>query len=187
MATRSYLFRGRLLIFVILLVAVVSVTAQSGNQLIEGLITIYTRAYPEIEFRLLNTMEDYDRLLPLTKSLGEDLSNLDYEHPKEVRITLVEAQQYRIATLLYHDVGSATLFKTPSAAVTEKPYTCLITSNRKLLDEDPLAATRFMYGLPETILESMPESLRISNHDLLLYAVDHEVFHCVDAYVNGPL
>jgi len=132
-------------------------------------------------------MKDYENLLPLTKSLGESLSNADYEHPEELRITLIEAQEYRIKTLLHNGMGSSTLFKTSDASVTKKPYTCLITWGDLLFNEDPLSATRFMYDLDETVLESMPVQLLIDNHDFLMFSIDHEVFHCIDAFTNGPM
>jgi hypothetical protein len=164
-----------------------SVSAQTNSNLIDERITRYREAYPDIEFQLLHSMSDYDQLLPLTESLGEDLSKVDYEHPEEVRITLVEAQEYRIKTLLYNGNGSATLFKTPHARITEKPYTCLITLNLFLLGEAPLTATRFMYDLDEDTLGSIPESFHLNNQDFLLFSIDHELFHCIDAYTNRHL
>lgn len=164
-----------------------SVSGQTISDLIDERVEQYREAYPDIEFQLLNSMSEYDQLLPLTDSLGEDLSNVDYEHPAEVRITLVEAQEYRIKTLLIDGYGSATLFKTPHARITIKPYTCLITLDSLVLDESPLAATRFMYDLGEAALGSMPESFHLDNRVFSLYSIDHEVFHCIDAYTNGYL
>lgn len=166
--------------------AILDVFAQYDNELIEGRLEIYSRVYPEIDFKLLYQLSDYDQLLPLTKSLGEDLSNFDYEHPEELRITLVEAQEYRIQFLLNNGMGSTTMFKTPSS-IAGKPYTCLITLSNPMSSQGDLAATFFMYDLDESILVSMPESLRIDNKDFSLYSLDHEVFHCIDVYTNGPL
>jgi len=157
------------------------------ESLIEERITRYRKAYPEIEFTLLLKMSDFEQLLPLADSLGKNLSNIDYEHPEEARITLVEAQEYRIRLQLDNGNGSATLFKTPKAKITGKPYTCLITYNLSMLDEEPLAATRFMYNIDEEALDSMPEAFYLNNQDFLLYTFDHEVFHCIDAYTNGFL
>ena len=142
-------------------------------------------AYPEIEFVLLNSTEDFDQLTPLTGSLGEDLSNVDYEHPESARIMLVEAQEYRIALQLKNNNSSATLFKTPNARVTKKPYTCLITLNIPLLDESALAAPRFMYVIDDEALASLPESYLLDNQEFLVYSVNHEAFHCIDAYTNA--
>ena len=175
----------KMALLAVLLLVTHSVSGQTISDLIEKRIEQYREAYPDIEFQLLNSMSDYDPLLPLTDSLGEDLSNVDYEHPDEVRITLVEVQEYRIETLLINGYGSATLFKTPHARITKKPYTCLITLDSHLLDESPLAATRFMYDLDEATLDSMPESFHLDNRVYSLFSIDHELFHCIDAYTNG--
>ena len=50
---------------------------------------------------------------------------------------------------------------------------------------DPLAATRMMYNFSEEDLELIPPKLQLDNREFLLYTVDHEVFHCVDAYMHG--
>ena len=179
--------RLRLLLVIVLSVEALSVSAQTGSFLVSERISQYRQAYPEIEFKLLYTMEDYDEILPLTESLGKDLSNPEYEHPEDARITLVEAQEYRIARLIDNDMSSATLFKTPNANITDHPYVCLITMNHQLSDWDPLAATRFMYDLDEETIRTMPISLRLNNRDFLLFTIDHEIFHCIDTYTNGFL
>ncbi|TNF99614.1 MAG: hypothetical protein EP297_05245 [Gammaproteobacteria bacterium] len=155
-------------------------------QLVEERIERYTQAYPEIEFKLLFTIDDYEQLVPFTKTFGNDLSNLDYEHPAELRTTLIDAQQHRIIMLLYNGMGSSTLFKTPSAVVTKKPYTCLLTLNHPVVNQKPITSTRFMFDLDEKTLNTMPESLHIDNQDFLLFTLDHEIFHCIDVYTNGP-
>jgi len=174
-------------LFIVLSFSVYSSSANTPTQLIDKQITLYRAAYPEIEFKLLYEMADFDQLMPLTHSLGEDLSNVDYEHPGDLRITLVEAQEYRIAFQLANGNGTATLFKTPNARITNKPYSCLITLSIPLLDEAASAATQFMYDIGDDTFKSIPESYYIDNQDFLAYSIDHEVFHCIDAYVNGSL
>lgn len=174
-----------LMLFLLLILSTCIASAQPNSQLIGEQLTIYREAYPEIEFKLLHSRTDFDQLIPLTDSLGEGLSNVDYEHPGNLRITLVEAQEYRIALHLNNGNGTATLFKTPNARITKKPYTCLLTLNLSLLDESTLAASRFMYDLDDEALTSIAESNLINNHDFLMYSIDHEVFHCIDAYTNG--
>ena len=44
-----------------------------------------------------------------------------------------------------------------------------------------------MYDLDEESLNSLPESYHLDNQDFLLYSIDHEVFHCIDAYTSGFL
>mgnify|MGYP001812356597 FL=1 len=180
-----------LMLFGFLLLLLGGPSAQSSNNqaklasilspLIEERITRYREAYPEVEFRLLLKSPDFEQLLPLTDSLGKDVSNIDYEHPEEARITLIEAQEFRIGLHLDNGNGTATLFKTPNARITDKPYTCLITLNIPLIDESAMAASRFMYDLDDEALAFLSESYLIDNKDFLVYSFDHEMFHCVDA------
>jgi len=177
----------KVVLLIVLSFSVYSSSANTPTQLIDKQITLYRAAYPEIEFKLLYKMADFDLLMPLTHSLGEGLSNVDYEHQGDLRITLVEAQEYRIAFQLANGNATATLFKTPNARITDKPYSCLITLSIPLLDEAASAATQFMYGIEDDTFNSIPESYYIDNQDFLAYSIDHEVFHCIDAYVNGSL
>ena len=174
-------------LFIMLSLFVPCSYAQGTAQLIDDRISLYKKAYPQIEFKLLHSKADFDQLLPLTSSLGKDLSNVDYEHPESARIKLVEAQEYRIALQLDIGNGTATLFKTPNARITNKPYTCLVTLNIPLLDDSALAASRFMYDMDDAALSSLSEPYLIDNNDFLVYSIDHEVFHCIDAYSNGFL
>ena len=176
-----------MVLFVMQSLFVPSSFAQATTQLIDERISLYRKAYPEIEFKLLHSKADFDQLLPLTSSLGKDLRNVDYEHPESARITLVEAQEYRIALQLKNCNGTATLFKTPNARITNKPYTCLVALNIPLLDESSLAASRFMYDMDDAALSSLSESYLFDNQDFLVNSIDHEVFHCIDAYANGYL
>ena len=176
-----------LILFIILSLPAYSASAQVNSQLIDEQLSFYGKAYPEIDFVLLYKMEDFDQLTPLTSSLGEDLSNVDYEHPDNLRLTLVEAHEYRITLQLENGNASATLFNTPNALNSKKPYACLITFSFPLQAESMLAATRFMYDLDEDALDSLPESYHLDNQDFMQYSIDHEVFHCIDAYTNGFL
>ena len=176
-----------MVLFVMQSLFVPSSFAQATSQLIDDRISLYKKAYPQIEFILLHSKADFDQLLPLTSSLGKDLSNVDYEHPDSTRVGLIEAQEYRIALQLDIGNGTATLFKTPNARITNKPYTCLVTLNIPLLDDSALAASRFMYDMDDAALSSLSEPYLIDNKDFLVYSIDHEVFHCVDAYSNGFL
>ena len=174
-----------LILFIILSLPTYSASTQVNSQLIDEQLSIYGEAYPQIDFVLLYKKEDFDQLTPLTGSLGEGLSNVDYEHSESARILLVEAQEYRIALQLNNGNGTATLFKTPNARITDKPYTCLVTINIPLIDESAMAASRFMYDLDDEALAFLSESYLIDNKEFLAYSIDHEVFHCIDAYTNG--
>ncbi len=169
-------------------VAAETVDRQTTDKLglIEKRINQFSQAYPEITFRLLHDIGDLEPLLPLAENMGDDLSNVDYEHPQDLRMTLVEVQEYRIALMLKNDMGSATLFRTPNQELNDTPYLCMITLNRPLLAQDSLAATQFMYPLDETTLASVPKELQLNDLHFLLFSLDHELFHCINIYQNGP-
>jgi hypothetical protein len=148
----------------------------------------YQKAYPGIDFRLLSSHEDYKALMPLEKALGAGVANVDYEHPDTLRTTLVEAQEYRIGLMIENEMSSATLFHTPQETISGKQYTCLITIDSSLLrNASWLIASQYLYDLDRRTIESMPERLRFSHQDVLLYTLNHEVFHCIDVYLNGFL
>ena len=183
----SGLFSGciRVVIACLLLLTATNLYAHSSRDIVSQRIAVYSQEYPEIAFVVLYDMKTYRRLLPLEKSLGATVRNMDYQHPLNLRATLVEAQEYRIRRMLENGMGSATLFSTPDAVFTRKPFTCVLTWFDMPLEKDPLAASRFIYNLDEQMLRAMPESRRINNMDFLMFSIDHEVFHCIDSYVNG--
>jgi hypothetical protein len=169
--------------------ATYSLPAQSDTteQLLKQQMAQYKLSYPEIDFKLLERPEDYQPMLPLKKTLGEDARNLDYEHPDDLRTSLLEVQEYRIGLHLKNGMSSAALFQTPNTQASEKGYSCLITMSPDLLDKDPLAATRFIYNVDDCVVNTMPRPLYINNQDFFSFTLDHEVFHCIDVYTNGHL
>lgn len=141
----------------------------------------YGTAYPDIEFIHLRGPADKTQIYPLLSSLGNGATNLDYEHPAKARQALLEAQAQRIHLLLKERLPSATLFKTASGSSITKPYVCVVTLDVDQFSSDPAAATRFF----SDALSTNPDA-HIDNETFLYFAVDHEVFHCLDAYINGP-
>jgi len=149
---------------------------------INSVFNIYRTAYPEINFVHLSNQSEAAQIVPLLRALGSKAENVDYAHPKEARITLLQVQIERIRRLLEDRLPSATLFKAGNGdLVAAKPYLCVVTFNADLLSGDPQAATRFFFE------ELIPGSnVRIDNEQFLHFALHHEIFHCLDAYINGP-
>lgn len=160
--------------------------SKNAQHLIQNQLSRYQRAYPGIDFRLLSSPEDYAQLLPLEDVLGPGVTNLDYQHPEELRTTLVEAQEYRIGLMVENEMSSATLFHTPVEGTSGKQYICLITIAPSLLgNTSSHVASEYLYDLSRRTIESMPKALRFIHQDVLLYTLNHEVFHCIDAYLSG--
>jgi len=124
------------------------------------------------------------RVLPLF--LGEGALNVDYEHDEPVRDTLIKAQMQRIEFMLRRGLPSATLFKAGLASQFDHAYLCVITLDAEQFRQDPGRISRLM--TPD-IGDRSPAGDRVGLvevEDFLRFTVDHEVFHCLDAYFNGP-
>jgi len=147
----------------------------------------YAEAFPDIRFVRLQGPDDVSRLDVLRALLGDDASNLDYEHGLDARELLVEAQFDRIELMLRWRQPSATFFVTGLHAAMVRPVVCVITLDENHLAANPLAATAFMLGKKH--LDALPyvrSRARLDSADFIRFAVNHEVFHCLDTYLHGP-
>lgn len=148
---------------------------------VRSVFNAYGTAYPEITFVHLSSAEDVAGVDVLISALGAGAENVDYQHPPEARDTLLEAQGQRIRIMLNERLPSSTLFRTGIGASLDTPYACVVTLDIAVFTGGPMAATRFFFE----DLNDGPD-IRIDNADFLQFALDHEVFHCLDAYINGP-
>ncbi len=147
---------------------------------VRAMFKAYGTAYPDIKFVHLHGPDDRSRINALITSLGQGAANVDYEHPPQARETLLDAQVGRIGIMLAEGSPSATLFKTGLGTAITTPYVCVVTLDTDLLTGDAESATRFFLD------DLSATEMRIDNEHFLYFALDHEVFHCLDAYVNGP-
>ena len=148
-----------------------------------GLIKKYSAAYPEIHFINLVGIAGYNELKTLPLQLGNNASNVDYEHPPEVRQLLLDAQMERIAQMIEIDMPSSTLFMNGNNSLFRQGYTCVITVDEKEFMGDPMSSTRFMAG---DAYDAQSQINILDNTSFLRFTLDHEIFHCLDAYLNGP-
>ncbi|MCG6871735.1 MAG: hypothetical protein LJE84_05550 [Gammaproteobacteria bacterium] len=140
----------------------------------------YHTAYPEIGFVRLRGEADITRLVAITTALGAGARNVDYEHPDGAREALREAQVERIVGMLGAGLPSATLFRRGPNGSANEAFTCIITLDERVFLGDRLAATRLLGSGRE-----FAESAELDNRAFLRLTLDHEVFHCLDAYSNG--
>ena len=146
----------------------------------------YARAFPEIQFVHLAGELDIDRALMLQQHLGPGARDLTYEHgPDEVDL-LIEAQIQRIALMLANELPSATLFSVEQSTEFEAPYVCVISLDSTLFRRDSWAATQLLLGDLDIAAEELVADAKIDNERFFAFTLDHEVFHCLDAYLNGP-
>lgn len=157
--------------------------AQSNGQtLVQERLDFYHRAFPQMTFLWLRGQTDLTRIAVLPSLLGNGAHNEDYAHPRDARQTLIAAQAGRIASLLEQGEPSATLFRTGTGSAFSSPHVCVVTLDERVFLTDPLAASRFFLNT-----ERVPNGLVLAPVSALRFTVDHEVFHCLDAYLHGPL
>jgi len=153
-----------------------------GIKLINQQLTSYEKAFPELTFIWLRGQEDLARVQELPLLLGEGADDEDYEHGPAVRETLLEAEFSRIAGLIQQSSPSATLFRSGRNSSFKTQHVCVLTLDDRVFLSDRLAASRFFLGT-----EQVPQDLIVSPVTTLRFTLNHEVFHCLDAYLNGPI
>jgi len=153
---------------------------------VDQLLACYARQVPEVGFLRLYGKEGANRVSDLPFSLGEGASNADYEHDESARETLLELQLKRIALMLRENIPSAALFKTGHGSPFGHAYLCVITLDADQFRRESGSAVRLMApSLHEEGMAGHPKRpLDVGN--FLRFTVDHEVFHCLNAYFNGP-
>jgi hypothetical protein len=157
---------------------------QSGYADLTTLLRSYAMSYPDIHFVLLSGQAAGEYVNDFNQLLGDEASNLDYEHPEQVRDLLMQVQIDRIRLMLDEDMPSSTLFKAGKNSALTRPFICVLTLNENVFVGDPLATTRFITG---TDKDSDIHYLKVlDNKSFLHFTFHHEVFHCLDAYHNGP-
>jgi len=145
----------------------------------------YTRLVPKMGFLRIYGETGSGFVSQLPDLIGKNAVNLDYEHDPRQRSDLLSLQMYRIGKMIEWDLPSATLFKVGSDSAFDHPYLCVITLNTGPYRADPDYATRFMASSLEREVSAKEFRPLIDNHRFLRFTVDHEVFHCLNAYFNG--
>lgn len=146
----------------------------------------YARQLPEMGFLRLYGPKAADVIAQLPGLLGAGAMNVDYEHDEDAAGILMELQMRRIRMLAREGMFSASLFKVGEGAAFEHPYLCVITLDTVPFEQDPGYATRFLTADFPDAYPVMDGEVLVDNADFLSFAVDHEVFHCLDAYFGGP-
>jgi len=149
----------------------------------------YSRLIPELGFlRIYKTNGNSNGeaiVNRLPALLGNDAVDMDYEHDETQNRDVVDLQFYRIAKMVEQGLPSATLFKLGADSVFDHRYLCVVTLDTRPFRRDPAYATSFMTSDIEPGLSVNRNEPYIRNEDFLRFTVDHEAFHCLDAYFNG--
>ena len=159
-----------------------SVSHKRLEKLLNDRIEDYKQRYPEINFLLLRggdqTVED---IVTLGTVLGKQPANMDYEHPAELREDLVNVSVNRILLMLKSQMPSSSLFKT-----NKKQYVCVLAISPVTIAANSIQATRHLLDQPLEFIRNIPRQLLLSPEDYLAFAIDHEVYHCLQSMYSGP-
>lgn len=162
------------------------VAASQLDRIVEQKRVFYNQNFKEIQFVFLSGgaswTDDIDILYLL---LGYQPSNLNYEHPADLRQELMDVSINQLIDMLRNQMPYAALFKA------DKPLgwrenVCVISLDPIAVAADDVVATGFMFELDAAVVEQLPAEERLSAEEFLRYLIDHEVFHCLDAFYNGP-
>jgi hypothetical protein len=147
----------------------------------------YNTRFPDISFVFLKGGSSLlDDMMALSVLLRHDPKCLDYEHPRELRREFYEVTIERIQPMLWHRAPSATLFQ-PVGNSAQQPALCVITLDPCFVSGDDLKATKDLLNIPDTLLQEVSVTNHLACVDYLTFVLDHEVFHCLDSYYNGPM
>ena len=156
------------------------------TSIISEKLSFYNERFPRIQFVHAKGgeqwHEDYTTVLTL---LGREATSLDYEHPKEFRQDLVDANLHRIKVMLVNDLASASLFRVGQGSTVDRENLCVITLNPDAVVPNDAEATRYIANLPDELAGKIHPTRFLDNQQHLRFAIDHEAFHCLDSLYNG--
>lgn len=154
--------------------------------LIEREIEVYNTAFPDIQFiHLEGDGAWHGEMVALVTALGSDSSPLDYEHPPELRQQLMGQTLERLVIMLRRNIISATAFGLGEDSLIGRRNLCVVTLNPARTFPNDLEATRYMLDMPEETVERVNTARHLRRLEHLQFAIDHEVFHCLDSILYG--
>jgi len=156
------------------------------NQAIQDKLDFYNQTFPKIQFVHLKNGEWRKSLEALQLFIGYQATNLDYEHPENLREDLFVVTLGKIQMMLVNKITSSYLFKVGEMAAASKEYACVLTLDPATVLNN-LVATQYLIELPEDTLKSLSPSAYIDNDRHLDFIIDHEIFHCIDTFQHGGI
>jgi len=188
---------GAVLVAAILVTPLATAAPSSGEavldlaarrDIIDRRIADYREMYPEVEFLWLEGGDGWrGNMVALHVLLGSGSTNLDYVAPALANADLLEVNLDRIARFLHGNVVSAATFRVGDGALAKRPYVCLVALNPRVFATDPVAATRQMVDISEEEFAQVHPGRLLDTGDHLSFAVDHEIFHCLESIYYGGM
>lgn len=156
------------------------------STLLDEKIKYYKSLYPEIVFLILKGDDEVSaEMLTLDHTLGYQPKSMDYEHPAELRETLMFVSKGRIRLMLQSNTPSASLYETGTAP-DQREHVCVLTINPHEVAADSISATQYLLDLPREFIQKIPKEMQLSPRDFFAFIIDHEVYHCLRAMYVGP-
>jgi len=168
-------------------------TAQQARQakldaIVLRTLASYAAEFTDVDFVVIDSSGDVGRNMSLlARIIGKDPVPLDYEHPPELRSTLLYMTLMRVEFLLQEDIGSATLFRPGAGALAKRDSVCIVTLDPWTIAHSDRAATRHLLDLPEAADARIPPAHYLERETHLRFALEHEIYHCLDTRYNGPI
>jgi hypothetical protein len=162
--------------------------SQEIDRAIEKRLSHYNREYPHTRFVHLDGGDDwYSDMVAVMTVLGHDPLALDYQHPPDVAKELMALTIERLKRILMADVVSATAFRPGQGSLIKRKHLCVVTLNPRTFVASDYAATQYMLDINDSTMKKV-HPIRYLNHlDHLLFAIDHEVFHCLHSIQYGGI
>jgi len=163
--------------------------APTSQAVLDRRLDLYNGTFRDILFVQLPGGEDWLESGRAFEELlgGDDATNLDYEHPPDLREDLLTASVHRVLFMLRHNASSSALFRVGEASAATRTHVCVITLDPQGVAQDDVHSTAHLLGLSPELLAEIPPEMRLDRLDFLRFLVDHEVFHCIDAHYLGPV
>lgn len=163
-------------------------TSKRLDKIVLSRLAFYAAHYPDIDFVVLDSAGGVPRnMAALERIIGKEADPLDYEHPADLRHQLLYVTLMRIEFLLGTDVGSATLFRPGEGALAKRKAVCVVTIDPEAIARSDRAATLHLLDLTKAEADTIPADHYLGHVDHLKFALDHEIYHCLDSRYNGPM
>ena len=161
---------------------------QSLNTIVDRKLEIYRNHFPEMQFVVLSARDRHEQsMVELLWLLGDEASNLDYEHTPELRADLLAVSLARVAIMLRKHLSSSALFQVGKNGQAQRSQLCVLTLDVCNLASDSRQATFNMLPIPDQELVRMPDSQHLDADLHMEYVIDHEVHHCLKAHRGEPI
>ena len=158
------------------------------NKIVSDQILFYNEEYKQIKFVQYPGGEDWlANITSLLNYLDTGSASMDYDHPEELRHTLLEMSLNKFAMMLQNVSASSSLFKIIKDASSSYNAVCALSLNPCIVANDDITATKHLASFSDSLFSKIPKESYLDHRKHLRFIINHEVYHCLDSYYNGPV